>query len=419
MNQWNIDFGCNQHQGQRKQQQDFFAMTEPSVHMVHSDQGFLMVLADGMGGHSDGGKASVTAVQAFLDFYRRKDFAQTVPDVLRDAMIRANKSVYTKGNGTSDMGTTLVASVIQDQDLYWISSGDSRLYLFRAGRFEQLNSDHSYGATLDEKVRTGAMSPQEADASSKKRNMLTSYLGLETVPRVDLRRLPGRLQEGDKVLLCTDGLYNALSPEEFSSILNSSKSAQQKCDDLISLALSKRRPRQDNMSVLLTEIIPLKASQGVQAGKRKAGVFSRKTWLRVGIAAAVGLLAVAFGCYLLIQPGVEPISSEPTSITPHSLSLSTPGANATEEESSATQPQEETQGSKPTLKSDQKKRSWYNIFGDFASDVIEIITDPSTLLETDNSVKSEAPSQGLKQPEKATEPQTENNSAEEPPPGSI
>ncbi|MBF0449746.1 MAG: peptidoglycan-binding protein [Candidatus Magnetomorum sp.] len=257
MNNWTIDYGNDQHQGHRKEQQDFFASFEPSMKVVKSKSGFLAVVADGMGGHKGGAQASLIAINTFVKEYQQKDDNETIPEALNRSLIKANATVYQANldaGPDSNMGTTLVAIVLKSNKLYWISVGDSSLFLLRNNKLNKLNEEHNYGKVLDRKVLSGQLSKAQADAESNKRNMLTSYLGIDEIPLIDLQKIPQDLQINDKIVVCSDGLVDALVPEEMISCLQSQGSSQDKSELLTKSALNKQRKNQDNITTIVVEI---------------------------------------------------------------------------------------------------------------------------------------------------------------------
>lgn len=257
---WKLDYGNDQHQGTRTTQQDYFASFEPKMSIVRSSKGFMAVVADGMGGHAGGGNASVIAVTKFIEEYKkRQEKNETIPEALQRALLKANAAVVAaneRAGEESDMGTTLVACVLQANKLYWVSVGDSSLFLFRTGRLQKINEEHSYGNELEMKLKAGQITQAEANTQSKKRNMLTSYLGIERIPKIDCPKVPIEIAPGEKVLLCSDGLVNAMSNAEIEFALQEEKSAQEKCEFLTQQALKKQMPHQDNITTVLLEINP-------------------------------------------------------------------------------------------------------------------------------------------------------------------
>ena len=195
-------------QGRRERQEDAVAADFPAG----TGTGFA-VLADGMGGHAAGDIASrivVTEVFSELKLQAGDPAAleQAIGAVLQqaasgaDACLGEYASQQPQARG---MGATLLAPVLFCDRLYWISAGDSPLYLFRDGRLIRLNADHSMAAEFDGLVAEGRMDPAEA-ASHPDRHCVTSVLTGAGIPRIDCRSAPVRLQAGDIVLAASDGL---------------------------------------------------------------------------------------------------------------------------------------------------------------------------------------------------------------------
>ena len=134
-------------------------------------------------------------------------------------------------------------AVVHDAALHWIAAGDSRVYLWRAGRLTQVNADHVYAADLDVKVVKGQISEEEA-REDPDRDALTSHLGMTPLRHIDRNLDPHPLFEGDRVLICSDGLYRALALDEIAAPL--AGNPQRACETLVERAVAKGHPRQDN-----------------------------------------------------------------------------------------------------------------------------------------------------------------------------
>jgi PPM family protein phosphatase len=242
--------GNAQHHGTREHQEDSFAFSNLDDHTFVAHGGVLAVVADGMGGLARGGEASSIAVRTFLQRYESKTADQSVPDALHAALLAANDAVVTLArahDAVGNVGATLVAVVIRDRVLHWISVGDSRGYLFRGGRLEQLTLDHVYGVDLDGRAAAGTMSREDASADPD-RGALTSHLGQLTLALVDRSNEPLPLERGDRVLLCTDGLYRALAADEIAGALGGE--AHRACEKLIDAVMLKAFESQDNVTAV-------------------------------------------------------------------------------------------------------------------------------------------------------------------------
>lgn len=242
--------GNCQHIGARSSQQDAFGFSDKDDHAFVAHGGVLAVVADGMGGMAMGSEASHLAVRAFLQAYMAKSADEAVPTALHRALDEANQAVICLAYqfDEENVGTTLVAAVIYDEALHWVSVGDSRLYLWRDRQLTQLTEDHIYANDLARDAANGNISREDAENHPERRS-LTSYLGLTPLDLIDRNPQPFPLFGGDRLLLCSDGLYVALLGSEIASLFN--RDAQQSAEDLVALVLAKNRPDQDNLTVAI------------------------------------------------------------------------------------------------------------------------------------------------------------------------
>ena len=242
--------GNAQHIGARPQQQDAFGFSDPGDPKFVAHAGFLGVVADGMGGLTHGSEASRSAVLAFLSAYRRKSVGESIPKALTRCLGEANTGVLRVAQNVpagEEVGTTLVAAVLHDRILYWVSVGDSRIYLLRGSTLTQVTADHVYARELNRQVAAGKISLQEA-LNHPERSSLTSYLGQSELAHVDKNIRPLQVRDDDCVMLCSDGFYRALTEPELVAGLRSNP--QVACDSLLGQALAKHRKQQDNLTVI-------------------------------------------------------------------------------------------------------------------------------------------------------------------------
>lgn len=188
----------------RDHNEDAAGIWEPGDAREAEASGWLYVVADGMGGHRFGERASQKVVQALLEGYPAAP--QEPPPRRLERLIRlANEQIHAEGQRTlaadEHMGTTVVAAVIHQGKLYLAHVGDSRAYIIRGERIRQLTRDHS---VVNELVDSGVLTPAEA-RTSRLRNRLTRSVGIRPDVDVELSG-PFALQQGDLLLLCSDGL---------------------------------------------------------------------------------------------------------------------------------------------------------------------------------------------------------------------
>ncbi|MGO4369191.1 PP2C family serine/threonine-protein phosphatase [Paenibacillus sp. MCAF20] len=246
--------GIAQHIGEREEQQDSYCFSELHDREAIQRRGVLAVLADGMGGLAMGGEAGQLAVQSMLQAYRNKADEESIPQALERAIHAANRDVYGLAieHGLEwGVGTTLIAVVVSEDRLYWTSAGDSRIYLYREGTLRALTQDHTYAKQLDELVKAGLMTREEADTHPE-RMLLTSYLGIPELRELDRNWTPFHLQPEDWILLCSDGFYDGLTEPLMSEAAK--LTPQLAAEYMVQRIIEEERPYQDNATVAILKI---------------------------------------------------------------------------------------------------------------------------------------------------------------------
>ena len=118
-----------------------------------------------------------------------------------------------------DSGTTVVSVLLEGNHLYYMSVGDSKIYLIRDGQIAALTREHNYKLLLEESLKEDTITYEEYEQELEKGEALISYLGMNGIKVMDVSEKPVELQEKDVVLLCSDGLYKALSEEQMANII--------------------------------------------------------------------------------------------------------------------------------------------------------------------------------------------------------
>ncbi len=236
--------------------------------ILFDDEAGLWLVADGMGGHAGGARASEIARDTIAGSHEHGAG-------LREAVLEAHKAIRAE-QGTrpefGDMGTTVVVLSEQDEnyEICWV--GDSRAYRFspRTGVLELLTRDHNVAGML---VAAGALSPEEASRHPQ-RHVLTDCLGLtgEHEPRVG--SLQDRWKKGEWLLMCSDGLSGELSDREIENILKSSSSLESASATLLNRTMEAGA--HDNVSVVLVEG-PAGLEEPAPAGMRWPWPFRRRS----------------------------------------------------------------------------------------------------------------------------------------------
>ena len=235
------------------------AITDPGVSREHNEDavfavaparvGFdmLLVVADGLGGHAAGEVASGIAVEHF------RNFAESLPDMDTDTPEAMLKQVIRdihddiKKSADSDpikrgMGTTIVVAAVFQDNLYTAWVGDSRAYLIRRNAAQRLTEDHSLVAEL---VRNGVITEEQAKKHSR-RHVITRCLG-QSEHTVQADAAVTRLEPGDRVLLCSDGLTAHLNDADIACIISECDSPESAAEALVGTA--NKRGGSDNITV--------------------------------------------------------------------------------------------------------------------------------------------------------------------------
>lgn len=209
----------------------------------------LMAVADGMGGHLHGEVASQIAVQVLTEAFQREakpklfDPAGFLQKKLTEAHLALREYAASR-NLVDSPRTTCVACVVQDSTAYWAHVGDSRLYHVRNGRIEARTRDHSRVQLLVDRGRIR----EEAVAAHPERNKIFNCIGANTLPQIDLSP-PAPLREADTLVLCTDGLWGALTGQLITAALLK-KDILKAIPELLDLAELRAGIECDNLSVV-------------------------------------------------------------------------------------------------------------------------------------------------------------------------
>lgn len=230
--------------GARESQQDSFSI---SPEELMNSRGLLAVVADGMGGLSDGDKVSQLVVSSMMEgfFVGEEEPQQRLYRLVQEANCSVNSFLSGK-NGRS--GSTVVAGLLKDDQFHYISVGDSRISLYRNGQLMQLNREHIYRNELMHEAVNKGKSINEA-YRAERGGSLTSYLGMGQLKYVDAPAAPIRIQPGDKLILMSDGIYNTLSNGELEDCLL--LSAQEAAEQIETLIKEKALSHQDNYTAVI------------------------------------------------------------------------------------------------------------------------------------------------------------------------
>jgi serine/threonine protein phosphatase PrpC len=201
----------------------------------------LWAVADGMGGHVNGARASKAVAESLLATPLDGTFEA---DSLRvaDAIHAANAKVHGESTAIGKpMGSTVAALLLRDESFAVLWAGDSRVYLLRDGALHRLTRDHTQ---VQELVDRGLLTPEEA-VNHPMSHVITRAVGVQDALQVDA--IADQPLAGDVFLLCSDGLYGVVSDEEIAAFLSAHRPAQA-CERLVELCLERGAP--DNVTVI-------------------------------------------------------------------------------------------------------------------------------------------------------------------------
>jgi len=307
--------------GDRDGQEDYFlAEVKPNGKEV------VAILADGMGGHASGEIASQKAVEVFNKTYKEYP-SDSVSTKLGAALQQANNELansIANDSSLDGMGCTLVGLHVGIEGLRWISVGDSPLFIYRNGNLLQINADHSMAPVIEESLKQGKITKEEAVNHPSRNALRSAVMGAE-LTLIDTPISPYGLVSGDILILASDGIMS-LSKAEIESILKASQknSSSQICTALINAVKAKKRPRQDNTTAIVIKISTSMGSSGAVS----------KSLRILALALVLGFIE-AIGFYLNqtfnLKTFFSEIDKNPATITEAPKPLAAPGSSESKE----------------------------------------------------------------------------------------
>ncbi len=247
-----FDVASDQIDGARDYQEDAYLVNQ----LGESDDGqtcLLTIMADGMGGHAAGNVASNMVVATFNKSFQSRFPTPDIAEALTEALNKSNDQINASVKETPalrGMGCTMVTAYVEDHNLYWVSVGDSHLYLLRDRELIKENADHSYGAYLDMMKEQG-MEIEEQPGMS--RNMLMSAMTGEEISSIDVADNPVKLRPGDRVIVASDGLdtLGAGAIIQYSSWSNTAKECVYA---LLKAVEDANKMNQDNTTIIVIDV---------------------------------------------------------------------------------------------------------------------------------------------------------------------
>ena len=249
-----VDYAGRQVLGRRADQEDSYGIVPPDA--LDEDDSVLLIVADGMGGHSAGEVASGIAVETFSQAFLEAESdipAAKLWDALEEANREIGKAIESDRSTLEGMGTTLVAVLIRGSRFQWISVGDSLLFLVRDGEVERLNAAHLWAHKLDEDAKEGRITQAEAEADPRRPTLNSALVG-ESIFEVDDSG-EMELHHSDILVVATDGV-EVLPDKELASACGdfNSDPADRMAEEILNLVKSKEKPNQDNSTVIVFKV---------------------------------------------------------------------------------------------------------------------------------------------------------------------
>ncbi len=260
------DVGCV-----RDSNEDNGKFIKPTKAKILARRGVLLLVADGMGGHSAGERASSMAVEIISKIYYKSKGSPK--SALQKAFLAANRQIYKaslKKKELQGMGTTCTALVLQNGSTLMAHIGDSRLYLLRGEDIYLMSEDHT---AVMEMVKHRIISPEEA-RNHEDRNVVLRALGTQPTVEVSLWDEPMPVRAGDQFVLCSDGLHDLIDDDEIKQIA-ASENVKAACGKMI--ALAKKRGGYDNITVGIVSLKKqVKSRKKIAKETREANVTNLK-----------------------------------------------------------------------------------------------------------------------------------------------
>lgn len=261
-------------------------------YLCAADKG-IFIVADGLGGHADGEKASMTAV----DYIEENSFGGYTTERIYELMESANKEVLQNGGGGK---STVAAAFIENGRLFYTNVGDSRVYIFRSGRIISQTKDHS---VCQASVDMGMLSPDEI-RGSEDRSRLLKVLGSEESLNIKKRYQPVKLQDKDAFLVCSDGFWEYVYENEMEADLLKSDSAELWLKYMLKRHILRAENKGDNYTAVCgivhfdgTEQFPDIPDEEVSEPKTDLKTPSKKIFPVITIAALTAVIAAAVFLY--------------------------------------------------------------------------------------------------------------------------
>lgn len=235
--------------GNRKIQEDFYLFKK-------DEEKLIAIVCDGIGGLNSGEIASEKAVNKFIEDFSKLNSYKDIPGFLKTEIKKIDQYIFelrnSKGKWLS-CGTTIVAIIIIENKMFWVSAGDSKLLISRNNEMDSVVREHNYRLKLNHFLEQEKIDSNTYRRENKRGEQLISYLGIGNLKIYDLSLEPLILKDKDRLLLCTDGVYKTLANEEIKKLLISDMKAELISKKIIDEIKIKDKKNQDNATYILIE----------------------------------------------------------------------------------------------------------------------------------------------------------------------
>ncbi|MGN0158196.1 MAG: PP2C family protein-serine/threonine phosphatase [Brotaphodocola sp.] len=245
-----FEIGASSIIGTRNYQQDY-------GYIYTGSDDVLAIVCDGMGGLEGGERASRTAVEQMVQDFKNTRNLEYVPDFFKRTVQHMDQAVCAL-NGQDGKplhaGTTLVAVYCSGSQMYWVSVGDSKIYLIRGGEIVSVNREHNYRLQLQMQLEAGLIDQAfyRKEEKTPKAEALISFIGMNHVKYIDVNVNPIELQAGDIIMICSDGIYKSLNESQvFAMVRDNDLDMNIAADRMTAMALRYGIRGQDNTTAIL------------------------------------------------------------------------------------------------------------------------------------------------------------------------
>lgn len=246
-----VEIVCSSGIGMRESQQD-------AAFIYTDDHQTFSVVCDGMGGVNGGQLASRTAVESFIEYFQKqRDQNRHVTDRWVERLQQIDDIVYSlkddEGNRLG-AGTTLAAIYISEGMLYWLSVGDSHIYVSRGKEFVQVTEDHIYALSLNQQLKKGTISKEQYDKEMERGDALISFVGMGGLLLIDANEEGLALQPYDRIVVCSDGIYRTVNLDQLKTYFCNSETIGEAGQSCVNQIEREKNYGQDNYTLVALEV---------------------------------------------------------------------------------------------------------------------------------------------------------------------